>query len=133
MTLLKLCGTTSVEDARLAGRACADFCGILVDVEWSERSLTIPQARDAASGLRNVILLCNPSAAFAKEVAVTLRPYALQLLCQEPSVPCCRVEELPDLRNMEDGPPAARGRAGNAASIRIVRRGHASGRFRGRK
>jgi phosphoribosylanthranilate isomerase len=84
MTLLKLCGTTSVEDARLAGRACADFCGILVDVEWSERSLTIPQARDAASGLRNVILLCGPSAAFTKEVAVTLRPYALQLLCQEP-------------------------------------------------
>ena len=86
MTLLKLCGTTSVEDARLAGRACADFCGILVDVEWSERSLTLPQARDvaAASGLRNVILLCNPSAAFAKEVAVTLRPYAQQLLCQEP-------------------------------------------------
>ena len=86
MTVLKLCGTTSVEDARLAGRAGADFCGILVDVNWSERSLTLEQAQAvaAASGVRNVILLCNPSAAFAKDVAETVRPFALQLLCHEP-------------------------------------------------
>ncbi len=86
MTLLKLCGTTNREDALLAGRAGADFCGILVDVDWSERSLTLEQARQVAeaSGVRNVILLCNPSAAFARAVAGTLRPYALQLHCQEP-------------------------------------------------
>ena len=87
MTVLKLCGTTSVKDARLAGRAGADFCGILVDVNWSERSLTLEQAQAvaAASGVRNVILLCNPSAAFAKDVAETVRPVALQLLCHEPA------------------------------------------------
>ncbi len=86
MTLLKLCGTTNTEDALLAGRAGADFCGILVDVAWSERSLTLEQAGPVAqsSGVRNVILLCNPSAAFAGVVAETLQPYALQLLCQEP-------------------------------------------------
>ena len=86
MTVLKLCGTASVEDARLAGRAGVDFCGILVDVDWSERSVTLRQAQAVAqaSGIRNVILLCNPSAAFAEEVAETLRPYALQLLCREP-------------------------------------------------
>ena len=86
MTLLKICGTTSVEDARLVGRAGADFCGILVGVRLSERSLTLQQARDvaAASGVRNVILLCNPSAAFARQVAQTLCPDALQLLCHEP-------------------------------------------------
>lgn len=85
MTLLKLCGTTNVEDARMAGRAGADFCGILVDVDWSERSLTLQEARAVAlaSGVRNVILLCNPSAAFATEVAEILRPFALQLLCHE--------------------------------------------------
>lgn len=85
MTLLKLCGTTSAEDASVAGRAGADFCGILVDVAWTERSLTLEQARPVAqaSGVRNVILLCNPSAAFARVVAESLRPHALQLHCQE--------------------------------------------------
>ena len=84
MTVLKLCGTTSAGDARLARRA--DFCGILVEVSWTERSLSLEEAREVAeaSGVRNVILLCNPSASFAEEVAHTLRPYALQLLCHEP-------------------------------------------------
>ncbi len=83
MTVLKLCGTTSAEDARLGSGA--DFCGILVGVEWSERSLTLEEAAEVAraSGVRNVILLCNPSAAFAAEVAKALRPYALQLLSHE--------------------------------------------------
>ena len=84
MTVLKLCGTTSAEDARLGSGA--DFCGILVGVEWSERSLSMEEAAEVAraSGVRNVILLCNPSAAFAKEVASVLRPHALQLLSHEP-------------------------------------------------
>ena len=84
MTVLKLCGTTSAGDARLARRA--DFCGILVDVDWTERSLSLEEAKAVAqaSGVRNVILLCNPSASSAQEVANTLRPHALQLLCHEP-------------------------------------------------
>ncbi len=83
MTVLKLCGTTSADDARL-GRG-ADFCGILVGVEWSERNLSIEEAAAVAraSGAKNVILLCNPSAAFAEEVATVLRPHALQLLGHE--------------------------------------------------
>ncbi len=83
MTVLKLCGTTSAEDARL-GRG-ADYCGIVVGVAWSERSLSMVEAAEVAraSGVRNVILLCNPSAAFAGEVAMALRPHALQLLCHE--------------------------------------------------
>ena len=83
MTVLKLCGTTSAEDARL-GRG-ADYCGILVGVEWSERSLSLEEAAEVAkaSGVRNVVLLCNPSPAFAEEVSSTLRPHALQLLCHE--------------------------------------------------
>ncbi len=84
MTVLKLCGTTRAIDARMTGGA--DFCGILVGVEWSERSLTLEEAFEVAqaSEVRNVILLCNPSSDFAVEVAERLRPHALQLLCQEP-------------------------------------------------
>ncbi|MDE0197133.1 MAG: phosphoribosylanthranilate isomerase [Caldilineaceae bacterium] len=84
MTVLKLCGTTSARDAQLA--RAADFCGILVGVEWSERSLSLREAAEVAgaSSVKNVILLCNPSAAFAEEVSRTLRPHALQLHCHEP-------------------------------------------------
>lgn len=83
MTVLKLCGTANAGDAQLARGA--DFCGILVGVDWSERSLTLEEAAQVAkaSVVRNVILLCNPSAAFAEEVAIALRPHALQLHCHE--------------------------------------------------
>lgn len=83
MTVLKLCGTTSAEDARMGWGA--DFCGILIGVEWSERSLSLNDAKAVAqsSGVKNVILLCNPSMEFATEVTRTLRPHALQLLCHE--------------------------------------------------
>lgn len=67
-----------------------------MDVAWSERSLTLEQARPVAraSGVRNVILLCNPSPAFAVEVAVTLKPHALQLHCQEPPSLVAELKEL---------------------------------------
>lgn len=94
MTVLKLCGTTNVADARLARGA--DFCGMLVGVDWSERSLTLEQAGQVAeaSGTKNVVLLCNPSAAFAEEVARALRPYALQLLCHERPALVSELKEL---------------------------------------
>ena len=67
------------------GESGADYCGILIDVEFSERSLSLDDARKvaAASGTRNVVLLCNPDVAFAEDVAREIHPYAIQLLCQE--------------------------------------------------
>lgn len=83
MTVLKLCGTTSAGDARMAKGA--DFCGILIGVEWSERSLSLEEAVDVAKATEAnlVILLCNPSKELAVEVVERLRPFALQLLCHE--------------------------------------------------
>lgn len=94
MTVLKLCGTTSAGDAQLARKA--DFCGVLVGVDWSERCLTLEQAGQVAkaSGVKNVILLCNPSAAFAEEVANALRPHALQLHCREQPALVSELKEL---------------------------------------
>ena len=113
MTVLKLCGTTSARDARLA--RAADFCGILVGVEWSERSLSLREAADVAgaSGVKNVILLCDPSAAFAEEVSRTLRPHALQLHCHETPSACFGVEEFASLRDLENRSSAQPGRTGN--------------------
>lgn len=82
---LKICGVTNAGDARLVGGSGADYCGILVDVGFSERSLPLRQAREvaSASGIPVVVLLCDPDAALAEEVAREIRPHALQLLCRE--------------------------------------------------
>ena len=42
--LLKICGNTNIEDVRLVGTSGADYCGILVNVAFSERSLSLRQA-----------------------------------------------------------------------------------------
>lgn len=84
-TFLKICGTTNSRDADLIGKSGADYCGILVEVSFSERSLTLPQARQAAlaSGIPNVILLCDPEMELIERVIAEINPYAIQLLCRE--------------------------------------------------
>jgi phosphoribosylanthranilate isomerase len=83
--ILKICGNTSAEDAKQVGESGAEYCGILVDVGFSERSLTLDDARRvaAASGTKNVVLLCDPDVALAEDVAREIQPHAIQLLCQE--------------------------------------------------
>lgn len=82
---LKICGVTNVDDAQLVGESGADYCGILIEVGFSERSLSLEAARPVAqaSGINNVILLCNPSLGFARQVAADFYPHAIQLQCQE--------------------------------------------------
>ncbi len=82
---LKICGVTNVEDASLVGASGADYCGILVGVEFSERSLTLSRARAVAQAaqIRVVLLLCNPDLERAAAVVDAVQPHAVQLLCQE--------------------------------------------------
>jgi len=82
---LKICGVANVEDARLISDWGADYCGVLVDVSFSERSLSLEQARvvASASDVRVVVLLCEPEFETAREVARQIKPFALQLLCLE--------------------------------------------------
>jgi len=83
--LLKICGTTNPEDARLISKSGADFCGILVDVNFSERSLSLEQARQVASAstILNVILMCDPDIKLVEAVATEIKPHAIQLLSHE--------------------------------------------------
>ena len=83
--VLKICGNTNPTDSALVGSSTADYCGILVDVAFSERSLMLDQAIRVAreSNAKNVILLCNPSLQLAEQVACRIAPHAIQLLCQE--------------------------------------------------
>ncbi len=82
---LKICGVTNRKDARLIGRAGADFCGILVDVAFSERSLTLERAKTVAgeSKIPVIILMCDPTTEAVCEVDQAIHPYAVQLLCRE--------------------------------------------------
>jgi phosphoribosylanthranilate isomerase len=82
---LKICGVTNEEDARLVSSLGADYCGLVVDIAYSERKLTIAEAREVASAsdIPVVVLLCDPTLEQALEAARRIEPHALQLLCRE--------------------------------------------------
>ena len=90
---VKICGTTSIHDARLAADAGADYIGILVDVAVSERTRSATQAVEIASGspIPTVLLLYNRSTSDIREIVSQVQPFAVQLLGQEPPQ---QVEEL---------------------------------------
>ncbi len=82
---LKICGVANAGDARLVSTAGVDYCGILVNVGFSERSLPLGEAREVAATctVPVVILLCDPSEEAAVEAAREIQPRAIQLLCRE--------------------------------------------------
>lgn len=92
---VKICGITSIHDARLAADAGADYIGVLVDVAVSERTRSTAQASEIASGspIPTVLLLYNRTTSDIQESVSQIQPFALQLLGQEPPQ---QVEELKD-------------------------------------
>ena len=82
---VKICGTTSLEDARLAARYGADYFGVVVEVDFSPRSLTIDQARPifAASPIgetRGVALVFHMQPDRLQTLITSLAPHAVQFL-----------------------------------------------------
>ena len=90
---VKICGITSIHDARLAADAGADYVGVLVDVAVSERTRSATQAAEIASEspIPTVILLYNRSTSDIREIVSQVQPFAVQLLGQESPQ---QVEEL---------------------------------------
>ncbi len=82
---LKICGTATVTDAAMLNGTAVDYCGILIDVPFSPRTVSLAQARDIAAAFdgRVVILLCNPSIRLCEQVLTTIQPFAFQFLCTE--------------------------------------------------
>ena len=82
---VKICGTTSLEDARLAARYGADYFGVVVEVDFSPRSLTIDQARPifAAAPIgatKGVALVFHMKPERLQTLITTLAPHAVQFL-----------------------------------------------------
>ena len=83
---VKICGTTSVADARMAADAGADYSGVVVEVPFSERSVPINAAAEIArqTPISTVILVFDRPTDWIKKAAAQIKPFAIQLLGHEP-------------------------------------------------
>ncbi len=83
---VKICGTTSVADARMAADAAADYSGIVVEVAFSERSVSIDSAAEITrqTPIPTVILVFDRPTDWVKRAAAQIKPFAIQLLGHEP-------------------------------------------------
>ena len=79
--LVKICGTTTTLDARLAGEAGADFLGVILNHPASPRHVSLQSAREigASSPIPLVALSVNQPLAHLLQIAEQLNPRALQL------------------------------------------------------
>jgi len=82
---IKVCGITTVDDARLAAEAGADYIGVIIEVDASPRRLSVEQARPICeqSALLVVLLFFNQEVEPMQKAVATLHPHAIQLLGQE--------------------------------------------------
>ena len=92
---VKICGTTSVRDARMAAAAGADYSGIVVEVPFSERSVSIAAAAEIArqTPIPTVILLFDRPTDWIIEAAARIQPFAIQLLGHEPPTQVAALKE----------------------------------------
>ncbi len=83
---VKICGTTSVADARMAVDAGVDYSGVVVEVPFSERSVPIKCAADIAqqTPIPTVVLVFDRPIDWVQEAAAQIKPFAIQLLGHEP-------------------------------------------------
>ncbi len=83
---IKICGTTSIADARMAADAGADYSGVVVEVPFSERSVPINSAVEIAqqTPIPTVILVFDRPTDWVIEAAAKIKPFAIQLLGHEP-------------------------------------------------
>ncbi len=79
---VKLCGTTSVADRDMAAHAGVDWFGVVVETDFSPRSLTIEAARPlfAEPPIPAVALVFEMADERLRELIETLAPSAVQFL-----------------------------------------------------
>lgn len=83
---VKICGTARLIDAKMAVEAGADYSGIVVEVPFSERSVSISRAAEfvRATSIPSVILTFDRTVDWVQRAADEIQPFAIQLLGHEP-------------------------------------------------
>ncbi len=78
----KICGTTSSKDAQLAAKHGADYFGVVVEVDFSPRSLTIEQAKELFNNPATaaVALVFHMKPERLQQLVTSLNPFAVQFL-----------------------------------------------------
>ncbi len=79
---VKICGTTSVEDAKLAADEGADFFGAVLETDFSPRSLSLDEAKllFTAPPIPGVALVFNMEEKRTEQLIRELNPFAVQFL-----------------------------------------------------
>ena len=92
---IKICGTTSVADARMAADAGADYSGVVVEVPFSERSVSIGSAAEITrqTPILTVILVFDRPTDWVRGAAAQIKPFAVQLLGHEPPTQVTALKE----------------------------------------
>ncbi len=82
---VKICGTTNIEDVLLAAKEGADYFGVVVEVDFSKRSLTVEKASVLFESppIPAVALVFHMKEERLRYMLDTLNPYAVQFLSQE--------------------------------------------------
>ncbi len=82
---IKVCGITTIEDARMADEAGADFLGVIVNVTSSPRSLTVNEAKEifSCSKIPSILLTYDMPTAKVAVLVSELSPFGVQLAGNE--------------------------------------------------
>lgn len=98
---VKICGTTTLHDAQMAAECGADYFGVVVEVDFSPRSLTIKEAEPLFENppIDAVALVFNMKPERLHSLIETLHPYAVQFLHLEQPVFIKELKtQYPDLK-----------------------------------
>jgi len=79
---VKICGTTTIHDAKMAAEYGSDYFGVVVEVDFSPRSLTIEDSRPLFDNppIDAVALVFNMEVERLHHLIKTLKPFAVQFL-----------------------------------------------------
>jgi phosphoribosylanthranilate isomerase len=84
-TFIKICGITTVEDAKTAASLGSDFIGVILEIEYSPRSVSIETAKSITdSSSAPVILLLEKPCNDIQDIASDIKPWGVQIVGKYP-------------------------------------------------